>query len=309
MGHGEAVIGVDWGTTSLRAFRLAKDGAILARREEPSGILAIQPGGFPAALETAVGDWLDTGEDQVLLSGMVGSRQGWAEAPYAPCPAGIDQLGAALIQVPFSHSGRPVQVRIVPGVSAQDGDGVPDVMRGEETQIVGALPGTGAHLACLPGSHSKWAQVTDGRITGFTTHLTGEAFAALRGHTILGRMMQDGPTDAAAFEAGVKRAAQDGGLLHHLFGVRTQGLFGALSDAGAASYLSGLLIGHEVRAALPDRDTAEDGRRGPVHLIGAGPLCALYSQAILSSGLETKLCDPDAAALGMWRIGHGTSWT
>ena len=240
---------------------------------------------------------------------MVGSRQGWAEAPYAPCPAGIDQLRAALIAVPFSHSGRPVRIRIVPGVSAQDGNGVPDVMRGEETQILGALPRAGAHLACLPGSHSKWVQVSDGRITGFTTHLTGEAFAALRGHTILGRMMRDGPTDAEAFAAGVERAGQDGGLLHHLFGVRTQGLFGTLSEAGAASYLSGLLIGHELRAALLERNMDGDGRRETVHLIGAGPLCALYAQAILHFGHGSKLCDPDAAALGLWRIGKDASWT
>ena len=129
-------------------------------------------------------------------------------------------------------------------------------MRGEETQVMGvqALLRNGG-MACLPGTHSKWVRVEGGRIVGFTTHMTGEAFAALRGHTILGRMMRDGPADGAPFEAGLARSAEPGGLLHHLFGVRALGLANRLEEADAPAYLSGILIGHEVRAALAELPT------------------------------------------------------
>jgi 2-dehydro-3-deoxygalactonokinase len=190
-------------------------------------------------------------------------------------------------------------VGIVPGVSALDAHGVPEVMRGEETQIVGAAGAVGT--VCLPGSHSKWAQVRDGRITGYATHLTGEAFAALRDHTILGRMMQEGPTDPAAFARGVARSGDAGGVLHHLFGVRTLGLTGQLTDGAAASYLSGLLIGHEVRAALPQAG-------GEVLLIGAAALCALYARAVEQIGGQPRMGDQDAAASGLTEIGRRASW-
>ena len=283
------MIAVDWGTTSLRAFRLGADGAVLDRYEAQGGILAVPAGGFPAALEAAVGPWLSAGEDRVLLSGMVGSRQGWVEAPYVPCPAGAVELAAGLVPVPFGRA----EVRLVPGVSGRDPDGVPEVMRGEEVQLLGAVDLEDG-LFCLPGSHSKWVRMEAGRIAGFTTHLTGEGFAALRGHTILGRMMRDGPTVEAAFDRGVARAGEPGGLLHHLFGVRALGLHGELADADAASYLSGLLIGHEVAAALTPG--AEVG------LIGAAPLCTLYVRAVAARGGTARILDPDAAAAGRDRI-------
>jgi 2-dehydro-3-deoxygalactonokinase len=128
-------------------------------------------------------------------------------------------------------------------------------------------------LACLPGSHSKWVRVKGGQITSFTTHMTGEAFAALRGHTILGRMMRDGPLDGAPFDAGIERSGQAGGLLHHLFGVRALGLADRLKDQEAPAYLSGILIGHEIRAALEQSDGAV------IQVVGAPDLTALYGEA------------------------------
>ena len=291
------MIGVDWGTSSFRAFRLDAAGDIRARREAPLGILRVEPGGFAAALRGEIAAWLADGEDRVLLAGMVGSRQGWQEAAYLPCPAGAADFARALADVPFEGA----RVRLVPGLSAADAAGIPEVMRGEETQLVGALARIGdSGLVCLPGSHSKWARIVEGRIAGYTTHLTGEAYAALRGHTILGRMMRDGPTDLAAFDAGVARAADAGGLLHQLFGVRTLGLFGRLPEAAAASYLSGLLIGHEVRAAMPAATA--------VHLIGAPDLCALYARAIAAAGGHTIPHDADAAARGLALIGGLAQW-
>ena len=286
---------VDWGTSSFRAF-LARDGQILDRRDSAGGILNVPPGGFKPALEQEVAAWLAAGERRVLMSGMVGSRQGWVEAPYIACPAGPADLAAALAPAPFEDA----TVLIVPGVRGQDGAGVPEVMRGEETQIVGVLDRIGPDAtACLPGSHSKWVTVQGGRIAGFETHMTGEAFAALRGHTILGRMMRDGNTDEAAFRRGVTRALQAGGLLHHLFGVRTQGLFSQLHETEAASYLSGLLIGHEIAAAAPAQT---------VHLIGAPALCGLYALALEACGALSEIAPPEAAAAGLARIAELAAW-
>jgi 2-dehydro-3-deoxygalactonokinase len=294
------MIGVDWGTSSFRAFRLGEDGRILDRREAPLGILHVEPGQFADALAAQIGPWLADGENRVLLAGMVGSRQGWQEAAYLPCPAGAADLGRALAEVPFERA----QVKLVPGLSDADAAGIPEVMRGEETQLVGALPEIGRDgIACLPGSHSKWARIADGRIAGYSTHLTGEAFSALRGHTNLGRAMRDGPTDYAAFDQGVARSRDDGGLLHQLFGVRTLGLFGRLAETGAASYLSGLLIGHEVRAAIPNAT-----RPGAVHLVGAPELCALYGRAIGAIGGRAIQQPADAAARGLALIGGLARW-
>jgi len=233
----------------------------------------------------------------VLLSGMIGSRQGWVEAPYLPCPAGPDDLAAALVRVPFEGA----TVLLVPGLTDADDADTPEVMRGEETQLAG-LPSLLEEnaLACLPGSHSKWARLAGGRITAFRTYLSGEAFAALRGGTILGRMMTDGPTVPAAFDRGVARSTDPGHLLHHLFGVRSLGLMQRLAEADSASYLSGLLIGHEVHAALPT------GRL--VHLVGAGPLCTLYARAIASCGGNAVIEDSEAACRGLARIGRAVTW-
>jgi len=294
---GLGMIGVDWGTSSQRAYRLGADGTVLERREAASGILHVAEGRFDAALRAIAGDWIAAGETHVLLSGMIGSRQGWVEAPYLPCPAGPDDLAAALVRVPFKGA----TVLLVPGLTDADDADTPEVMRGEETQLAG-LPSLLEEnaLACLPGSHSKWARLAGGRIAAFRTYLSGEAFAALRGGTILGRMMTDGPTVPAAFDRGVARSAEPGHLLHHLFGVRSLGLMHRLAEADGASYLSGLLIGHEVRAALP--------AGGLVHLVGARPLCALYARAIASCGGNAVIEDSEAACRGLARIGRAVTW-
>ena len=294
------MIGVDWGTTSFRAFRIARDGTIRDRRAGPRGILSIPDNRFAETLREEIGPWLAAGDDRVLLSGMIGSRQGWKEAPYLPCPAGATEIAAALTDIPFDWG----HVKLVPGLATEDEAGVPEVMRGEETQIVGCLAAMGGHgLACLPGSHSKWASVADGRISGFTTHLTGEAFAALRGHTILGRMMRDGAIDPARFDEGAARAADDGGLLHHVFGARTLALMGRMAETDTASYLSGILIGHEVRAALGTR------RGDVVQLIGTPDLTALYARAIEACGCYAERHDGEAAAHGLAAIGDHAAWS
>jgi 2-dehydro-3-deoxygalactonokinase len=287
------MIAIDWGTSSFRAYRLALDGAVLEKRNAPLGILAVLEGKFADALESQVGDWLDAGETPVVMSGMIGSRQGWKEAPYATCPAGEPEIAAAMVQV---HWGEGRSAWIVPGVTWRDRTGVPDVIRGEETQLLGVLnelPRKSCWV-CLPGTHSKWVRLEDWRITEFATYMTGEVFAVMKTHSILGRMMREATTDAHAFADGVVRARDAGGLLHHLFGVRAAGLFGELADASSASYLSGLLVGHEL-ACIPLLSET-------VYLLGAEQLTSLYVEALAACGISALVLDPDAVAKGLFRL-------
>ena len=275
------MIAIDWGTTSFRAYRLDSKGVILETRAAAKGILAVPAGKFPEVLEEQIGDWRD--ETPIVMSGMVGSRQGWVEAPYVPCPAGLDDIALAMREI-----GKGVW--IVPGVSCVDAEGVPDVMRGEEAQVLGAAQDG---LVCLPGTHSKWVEVKRGRIERFSTCMTGELYAVLRQHSILGRMMEEGAPDARAFREGVERSGQPGGLLHHLFGVRTRGLMGGLGAAASGSYLSGLLIGHELRS-FPVRK---------VHLLGAPELVQTYAQAAGLLGIEAQALEPAAGTRALFRLG------
>lgn len=280
------MIGIDWGTSSFRAFRFAPDGRVAERVETAQGIMHAQD--FPEVLRAATLGW----SGKVLMSGMIGSRQGWVEAPYLPCPADAAGLASALVRVPGA-----AEIWIVPGLTCLDAGGTPEVMRGEETQIIGAAA---EGLVCLPGSHAKWARVRNGMVLGFETFLSGEAFAALRSGTILGRMMEDAPHDPEAFAQGLARSGDSGHLLHHLFGVRALGLFGRLAGTGAASYLSGLLIGHEVRSAMRPGDQ--------VTLLGAPTLCGHYATAITALGGHPRIGPADAAALGLLAIGRMAGW-
>jgi 2-dehydro-3-deoxygalactonokinase len=293
------MIGIDWGTTSFRAFRIGRDGAIRERRAGAKGILNVPDGRFGDTLREEIGPWLAAGEDRVLLSGMIGSRQGWKEAPYLSCPAGAPEVAGGLVDIGFDWA----RVKLVPGLSCLDESGVAEVMRGEESQVLGVpLLLRDGGIACLPGTHSKWVRVAGGRIVGFSTHMTGEAYGALRSQTILGRMMRDGPSDGAPFDAGLARSADPGGLLHHLFGVRALVLADRLAESEAPAYLSGILIGHEVRAAL-----AGSGG-GVVQVIGAPELTMLYAKAITACGGYAERHDGEAAARGMALIAEHAKW-
>lgn len=288
-----AAIGVDWGTSSFRAFRFAADGEMLEGRRAQAGILAIDPGEFEDAFEELIGDWLDAWpEVPIVLSGMIGSRQGWVETPYLPCPAAVDDIAGALTPLSLSR-GR--EIHLAPGLSVRAEDGVPDVMRGEEVQILGAvdLIGAASVTACLPGTHSKWVRVESRRVTRFSTHMTGEVFDVLRRHSILGRGIEHTAWDDEAFLAGVTRSEAEGGLLHHLFGVRAAGLFGDLTPETSGAFLSGLVIGHEIRSAAPTET---------VYLIGEEELVRLYRQALETLGHKTELVAAHAAACGLFLV-------
>lgn len=293
------MIGIDWGTSSFRAFRLADDGTVRERRQAPRGIMSVADGKFAEVVREFAGDWIRDGETHILLSGMIGSRQGWRESKALPCPAGVGDLARALTPVPFEGA----QVFIVPGLFTHDAEGTPEFIRGEETQIAGLLPVIGnSGLVCLPGTHSKWALVEGGEIAAFTTYMTGEAFAALSKHTILGRLMQGEAVDENAYLRGVARSMDAGGLLHHLFGARTLVLAGEMPETATWSYLSGLLIGHEMRSALstyPDEI---------VHLVGEAHLCALYAHTLDVYERESVIRPEEAAVLGLARIGGLVQW-
>jgi 2-dehydro-3-deoxygalactonokinase len=294
------LIGLDWGTSSCRAYLIGADGAVLQRRVDGPGILKVENGAFGAWLDAMIGGWIAThGVLPVVLSGMIGSRQGWREAPYAPCPAGADDLVARLAR--FEHD--RLALALVPGLTCEN-DGMPDVMRGEETQILGtlALSGGGEGLFLLPGTHSKWAQVAAGRIVAFRTFMTGEVFGALKEHTILGRLMRAG-SDADGFARGVREGAalgSAGALLNRIFASRSYGLTGVLADTALADYLSGLLIGTEVAEA------ARHGRR-PVTIIASAALAQRYRDALRLLGHDSALAPEDCVAAGHWRLAQAAS--
>lgn len=285
------MISIDWGTSSLRAYLLDHAGAILEQRSAPAGITTVTDGNFVSVLLTAIAGWPT--DDLIVLSGMIGSRQGWREVPYVACPAGLQEIAAAILPLEPIEGRRIV---ILPGLSHRDASG-PDVMRGEETQIMGlpALDG----WACLPGTHSKWVQLQAGRVASFRTYLTGELFAALTNHTIVGRLMPDAepePVDwRAGFDRGVDRAQRATGLLSSLFAVRATGLLGDLPLPLLRPYLSGLLIGTEFREAAPPPDIT-------LTLIGSDALVTRYGRVADRLGISAVPAPADLAALGAFRI-------
>ena len=296
-----ALIGIDWGTSSFRAYRIDLAGTVTDRHAAAAGILAVRDGDFHGAMMREIGGWLEEQPElPVIASGMITSRQGWLEVPYCRCPAGGEAIAAALMH----HPDHP-RLHFVPGLSLIGADGVPDVIRGEETQILGELDDRpGRHLVVLPGTHSKWALVEDGVITWFATFMTGELFGVLKEHSILGRLMQGDVDDHAAFARGLDyapsaRTAGGGGLLKRLFSARTLGLFDLLPESGTASYLSGLLIGTEIAEAL---DCLEQAPGTEVHVIGASQLAWHYRRALAAHDLRVRPASEDAGAKGQFLI-------
>ncbi|NUU36400.1 2-dehydro-3-deoxygalactonokinase [Pseudomonas sp. C2B4] len=313
------LIALDWGTTSLRAYKLAAGGQVLEQRSLSSGIMQLPKvpriiagrecaDGFELAFDEACGDWLDAQPDlPVIACGMVGSAQGWREATYRDTPANVASLGTSLQTV---RSLRGVDVHIVPGVIQRSR--LPNVMRGEETQVLGVLQTlseeAGADLLIgLPGSHSKWVEVAYGCIVHFDTFMTGEIFAVLSEHSILGRTQQRGGSfDSDAFDRGVQVAlstAGEIGVLSTLFSSRSLGLTGELSATAQADYLSGLLIGHELAAlANVQRRRRNSANLPSIVLIGNAQLCNRYSRALDACGFARVTLAEQATERGLWQL-------
>jgi 2-dehydro-3-deoxygalactonokinase len=289
------LIAIDWGTSSLRGARLDSDGQVLESCEFARGILTVTPGQFEAVFDEHFGDWMQAPDALCLISGMAGSRQGWQEAPYCPCPAGFAELGQHLLWL------QPGRIALVPGLSClgQDALHTPDVMRGEEVQIFGALQLAGRDSATLvlPGTHSKWVQVHRGRVTHFQTFMTGEVYALLSQQSILSKTLDlNGAFDEGAFLQGVDQSQSAGSVLNKLFAVRTLGLFERLTAVALPSYLSGLLIGEELRTRTASADPA------PVILIGSQALTQRYTLALQHLGIACQSRGAEATWAGLFAL-------
>ncbi|MEX0340739.1 MAG: 2-dehydro-3-deoxygalactonokinase [Arenibacterium sp.] len=290
-----ALIGVDWGTSSLRAFLISRQGDVLDGVSSPEGIMQVAGQTFDAVLDRLIGPWVAGGSLPILASGMITSRNGWIETSYAQMPLGACALAQALVPHEAANGAR---IHFVTG-AATEHTGGPDVMRGEETQIIGASAlGLNEGTFVMPGTHSKWVEVADGKIVDFSTYMTGEIFAALKGHTILGTLMKDDAFNPEAFEKGVK-AGLDGAsnLLHSLFHVRTLPLMGKIPKFATADYMSGLLIGTETAGALDEKDDV-----GPVTIVGRSDLSDRYEIALNIAGMESRRAPDDIVAKGHFLI-------
>lgn len=282
-------IALDWGTTSFRAYHVAAGGQVLDTVAAPEGILAVKDGKFEEALEALIGAW-DV-KLPVMAAGMITSRQGWIELPYLPCPASAADLARAL-HLHTTTFGR--RIAFATGLSYRAPDGMPDVMRSEETQVFGSLD-LGLNHFVTPGTHSKWITTEGDRLVRYATYVTGEVFAALKDHTILGRLMTPGPDDEEAFAMGVRAALEDpAGFLHRIFSARSLGLFGELAPEAISSYLSGQVIGTEVAHAI--RDNPRDAEYAVLASPGIG---GRYVKAIEIAGLKVRYGDPQAIVKGL----------
>ncbi|MEJ0012046.1 MAG: 2-dehydro-3-deoxygalactonokinase [Bauldia sp.] len=288
------LIAVDWGTTRLRARLVDAAGAVLAEAASDDGIGALNGSGHEAAFEALVAAWPAV---PAIMAGMVGSRQGWREAAYVPCPADAAAIAAAMTRFETQRR-RPVA--IVPGLRA----GERDVMRGEETQIVGLIDAETAFAGSvvLPGTHSKWAKVERGTIADFASFISGELFALLARQSFLRHSVAD-PNDtgdvsaSADFRAGAERA-RDVPFAATLFSVRVRYLLADAKPADNLAYLSGLVIGGEIAAAV-----SLGLARSPVRIVAAPALARAYRAALAVFGIEAEVRDGDATALaGLMRL-------
>lgn len=293
------LIAVDWGTSNFRAALLDRYGQVVERVDATCGIRQVADGDFAATFHQLLAPWLAAGSrTPVIMAGMIGSVDGLLPTPYLSCPTHLDTIADNLMPVAGFAGQRTVV--IVPGLSSRSVAANHDVLRGEEIQISGALveADQSAHLLCLPGTHSKWVQVAGHRVDAFSTCMTGDVYAAMRQHTALARFTTSGGHQPPAFARGVAQTERPGGLLHHLFSARAEVLMGGLKSIDAAAYLSGILIGAEVKAML---DALSDGE--PVVIIGSPELSPLYLSAVSHFGAEARRIDGDAAAItGLWQL-------
>jgi len=277
-------VAVDWGTTHCRAWAMTAQGGAVASARSPRGMGSLTPADYEPALLDMIGPWLSDRPVTVICCGMVGARQGWAEARYIAVPCA--PLSPGLIRVPTADP--RLDVRIIPGLKQ---DRPADVMRGEETQVAGFLalnPGFDGVL-CLPGTHTKWVHVSAGEVVSFQTVMTGDMFAALSGHTVLRHSVTTDDWDDAAFTAALSDTlSRPEFLAARLFSLRAEGLLHDLPTGAARARLSGLLIGAELAA------TRRYWLGQRIALIGAQALCALYTTALAEQGIAAEPTDGDA---------------
>ncbi|MCR6499243.1 2-dehydro-3-deoxygalactonokinase [Shinella sp. CPCC 101442] len=300
-----AYVAVDWGTSSFRLWLIGKDGSVLAERRSDEGMTTAARTGFEAVLDTHLRAIGAPENLPVLICGMAGAKQGWVEAGYLDTPAALLDIPAAAVRIP----GVEADIRILPGLAQRDAT-APDVIRGEETQLLGAAGelGDGDHLVCMPGTHSKWVRLSGGRVEGFSTFMTGELFDAIAKNTILSHSIAEaGPVSGnnAAFRAAVGRMVKNPALAtSQLFSVRAGALIAGLVPDDAKARLSGTLIGLEIAGAL---SLVAEGT--PVALVVSGGLGALYGEALAAAGLSPVVIDADTAVRNGLAAGAKALWS
>ncbi|UHS60450.1 2-dehydro-3-deoxygalactonokinase [Agrobacterium vaccinii] len=287
-----AFVAVDWGTTSFRLWLISTSGEIIGERRSAEGMTTAMRTGFSEVLASHLEALAAPAGLPVIICGMAGARQGWVEAGYVDVPADLSDVLKGAVQVP----GQASDVRILPGL-AQRAVETPDVMRGEETQLLGALSAdyrTGQQLVCMPGTHSKWVSVSDLKVTGFSTFMTGELFDVISKHSILSHAVSDAEAftgDLAAFRTAVMDAyANPQMATNRLFTVRSGQLLHGLSATDAKAKLSGTMIGLEIAGA---HSTAPKDAK--VVLIASGALGDLYKAAFDALSIEFVTIDADEA--------------
>ena len=291
-----ALIGIDWGTTSFRAYLFDQSSEYTEMISSDAGIMQERYPDFEAILHAQIGSWLEHHPaTPIIASGMITSRQGWIETPYLACPASLNDLAASLTSHKL-QSGH--EIHFVAGISQLRPSA--NIMRGEETQMAG-LASVQPMLAVLPGTHSKWIWMDGDSISRFTTFMTGELFQAITKHTILGRLMTDG-RDPESFESGVREGfatgSEGGGILSLLFEARAKPILQLMDPDSVGDYISGLLLGTEIREAVA-LGVQEDTQ--PV-LCGSNQLVQRYQAALLTCGLKPAAAGQDSASSGLWRI-------
>ncbi|MCV2445712.1 2-dehydro-3-deoxygalactonokinase [Paracoccus sp. DMF] len=292
---------VDWGTSSFRAWLVDAAGRVLAERRSAQGMTVARETGFREILDGHLAAMQAPEGLGTVICGMAGARQGWVEAGYLDCPAALDDLATRAIRV--AHPAR--DIRILPGVAQRDADH-PDVIRGEETQLLGLARDDEALTVVMPGTHSKWVRLQGTVLAGFSTHMTGEIFQALTSATLLKHAVEgaQGRRVHAAFRAGVAETfAAPAGWSSRLFEVRgRQLLFGADADA-ARDRISGILIGAEIAAGL-----AQGTGGSPVRILASGRLADLYIEAFELLGIAFAVEDADRAVLAGLTLAAGRIW-
>lgn len=300
-----AYVAVDWGTSSFRLWLIGKDGSVIAERRSGEGMTTAARTGFAEVLASHLAAVSAPDGLPVLVCGMAGAKQGWVEAGYIDTPAALADIPAAAVRIP----GAAADIRILPGLAQRDA-AAPDVMRGEETQLLGAagMLGDGDHLVCMPGTHSKWVRLSGGKVLGFSTFMTGELFDAIAKNTILSHAIAEAGAisgETAAFRTAVARMVANPALAtSQLFSVRAGSLIAGLSPEDAKARLSGTLIGLEIAGAL---SLVAEGT--PVTLVVSGGLGSLYSAALAAAGLSPTTIDADTAVRNGLAAGAKALWS
>ncbi len=292
-----ALIGVDWGSTRLRAHAFDHSGRVIASRQNDRGMASLSsPAAFADALSELLVAGFDDGKAPLLLAGMVGARGGWKEAPYAPLPADAASLAAALQPLEFEAR----RAAIVPGLCTADAD-FSDVMRGEEVQAMGLPADT--RLAVAPGTHSKWLEVSNHRVEHFATYPTGELYALLMQHSLIGRGLRADAWSDHGFRNGVHAARRHPEWQHQLFGVRARQVRDTMPLDELPAFLSGLLIGYECTGAL------SAGAGQSLTIVGGERIAALYALALREFDITATVIDGDVAFCnGLWRIAKAADY-